>query len=474
MRFARVRQFVFLALALALVLAGCGGTAPAETAPPVEPVATEAAETPVPETAAPAPVPTEAPVDALPEAEPPVQAAVGDDYFADAAFFGNSLVAGLDMFGGLDTADFFASTSASVVNADKKTPENIETDLTMLEALFQRQYGKIYILLGINEIGFEPDFFVELYGALLDRIAEGEPGAALCVMSLTPVTAKKSAEGETFSQARVLEYNRALREMAEARGCYYLDLVEPLAGPDGYLAEEESTDGIHLTRDKYPAWSQWLRTHPLPTQAAAETEAAVETVAFTPDLPEREPEPGWFDDAVFFGNSLIGGLGHYGDLGADFVASVGVNVADAGTHRVSEESSFTMLQAVLCRPRGKLYTLFGINELGFAPETFAEYYEALIDCVLRSQPAVKVYLMSMTPVTAQRAEQDQVYTVEQARAYDEAVYALARRRGWSYVDSTEALAGPDGFLPEDISTDDGVHLTKEGYLQWCEYLRRHY
>ena len=168
------------------------------------------------------------------------------------------------MFGGLEYGDFFASTSASVVNAARMKPEGSETGLSLLESLGQKQYGKIYILLGINEIGFEPDYFVQLYGVLLDEITAKEPDAVIYIMGLTPVTAKKSAEGETFSLARVREYNRALYAMAEARGLRYVDLEEALAGEDGYLAEEESTDGIHLTRDKYPAWADYLRRHYVP------------------------------------------------------------------------------------------------------------------------------------------------------------------------------------------------------------------
>ena len=83
-------------------------------------------------------------------------------------------------------------------------------------------------------------------------------------MSLTPVTEKKSAEGELFSEKRVLEYNEALRGMAAERGCAYLDLVEALSNADGYLPTDKSTDGIHLTADLYPAWADYLRTHTIP------------------------------------------------------------------------------------------------------------------------------------------------------------------------------------------------------------------
>ncbi len=188
---------------------------------------------------------------------------VGDDFFADAAFFGNSLVEGLRYFGGLEQGSFFAATSASVVNVDATLSTCLESgeEATLIGALTERQYGKIYILLGINEIGFEPDYFAELYGAMLERIRLSEPDADIYIMSLTPVTEKMSGESEFFNMERVVLYNEALFNLALEKQCYFVDLCQALAGDDGFLPEEESTDGIHLTREKYPQWAEYLRTH---------------------------------------------------------------------------------------------------------------------------------------------------------------------------------------------------------------------
>lgn len=194
----------------------------------------------------------------LAESEP-----VDDAFFADAAFIGNSLVDGLYLYGGLDRGSFYAATSASVVNVETTRNSLLESGDkgTLFEAMTEKDYEKIYILLGINEIGFEPDYFSRLYGGLLDRIRQAEPEADIYIMSLSPVTEKCSESSEVFNMERIDLYNEALYALAQEKECYYVDLCQALASEDGYLPEEDSTDGIHLIPEKYPDWAEYLRTH---------------------------------------------------------------------------------------------------------------------------------------------------------------------------------------------------------------------
>lgn len=249
-------SFIFAALAALICFGGCA----ASEAP--DAVLTAEIQAPAP-TATPRPTPTPEPVPIytgpdLPEREP-----VEDDYFADAAFFGNSLVEGLRMCGGLEQGEFYSATSASIisVSATRNTKLTNGSPATMLQALCEKPHGKIYMLLGINEIGFEPDYFIELYSAMLDEIEAAQPNAELYIMGLTPVTEKKSSGNKIFSMERVTTYNEALRALAETRECFYVDLVDAFADEEGFLPKEDSTDGIHLKQEKYPDWANYLRSH---------------------------------------------------------------------------------------------------------------------------------------------------------------------------------------------------------------------
>ena len=125
-------------------------------------------------------------------------------------------------------------------------------------------YPKFTLFAGINEIGFEPEDFIDLYNNLLDTVVEYHPDADIYIMGLSPVTEWKDAKGYPFTMERILAYNEALRQLAADREFWYVDLCEAMGGEDGFLAAEESTDGVHFVRTKYPDWGEYLRTHYAP------------------------------------------------------------------------------------------------------------------------------------------------------------------------------------------------------------------
>lgn len=211
--------------------------------PTLEAEVITATPTPTPE---PTPTPTPSPTyPDVPEQEP-----VEDDFFCDAAFLGNSLVDGFRMFSGITTPDYFAVTSLTVTNAS-----------TQVDLMNQSDYGKIYILLGINEIGYDVEYFIEQYSAMLDNIKINQPDADIYVMSITPVSAAKSGSSSTFTQARVEDYNTALYDLAAEKECYYLDIFTPLGDEEGFLPSNRTSDGVHFTVDHYAVWADYLRTH---------------------------------------------------------------------------------------------------------------------------------------------------------------------------------------------------------------------
>ena len=65
-----------------------------------------------------------------------------DAFFADAAFLGNSLIDGFQLYSGLTTSDYYCATSMTVAKSEE-----------LVSQMAQKQYGKVYLLLGINEIG---------------------------------------------------------------------------------------------------------------------------------------------------------------------------------------------------------------------------------------------------------------------------------------------------------------------------------
>ena len=183
-----------------------------------------------------------------------------DSFFADTAFLGNSLVDGLRLYSKLKV-DYYCVTSMTAYSAlyTQNVPLRSGAYGTYLDAMNQKQYGKIYIELGINEIGSSVDYFIQLYGAMLDKIKAAQPNADIYIMAITPTS--RARIGSSFSRDRVILYNSALYKLAGERECYYLDDFTPLADSEGYLPSAQTWDGVHFTVAKYKDWEEIIRTY---------------------------------------------------------------------------------------------------------------------------------------------------------------------------------------------------------------------
>ena len=212
--------------------------------------------TPTPDMPSPMPLTVTGPD--LAEREP-----MDDAFFEDAAFMGNSLMDGFRMFSGLTTCDYYAATSMTVTGALGSMSVNLDngTKGTMVDGLTQKPYGKIYILLGINEIGMHTSTFSEQYAEMLDKIREAQPDCDIYIMSLSPVSQAKSSSSDSFTMDRIREYNAVLYALAAEKDCYYLDLVDALADGTGFLPSAETSDGIHFSANLYNTWVTYVRTH---------------------------------------------------------------------------------------------------------------------------------------------------------------------------------------------------------------------
>lgn len=191
-----------------------------------------------------------------------VQEEMDDSFFENAAILGNSLVDGLMVYSNLKSLKYFSGTSVSVVSASMTRSRTLKNGSsgTLVQALCQDPHDKIYIELGINEIGGELDYFINVYSNMLDTIRAAEPDADIYILSILPVTKDKSDSSRVFNMTRINMYNEALHTLAEEKQCYYMDLCSALQGDDGYLPTDWSFDGVHLHAPYYSVWEKCMRT----------------------------------------------------------------------------------------------------------------------------------------------------------------------------------------------------------------------
>ena len=203
----------------------------------------------------------------LPETE-----AVEDTYFDDAIFLGDSRTEGLSLYSGLKTGHFYTTVGATVESVFSK--KNYDTGsggkVPLLDATAGQECGKIYIMLGINELGWsKTKTFQDQYAKLIDRVREDHPEAKIVLQSIPPVSAKQEAKKTYVNNARIAVYNEVIKTLAEEKECYFLDVAACLTGEDGFLPKDWNFDGIHLNPAGCRVWLGYLRTHSLEDEAIA-------------------------------------------------------------------------------------------------------------------------------------------------------------------------------------------------------------
>ena len=190
---------------------------------------------------------------------------VDDSYFSDALFVGDSRMQGFVLYSGLSNVKSYTSVGLAVDTAySKKFVQLDGKELTLAEALQQTapNFGKIYLLFGMNELGWGTwSVFVSKYGGLIDLIQQANPNAVIYLESLIPLTAEKSAKSDWLNNDHVNSFNKMIWQLAADKGVYYLNTAAGLAGEDGTLPGDASTDGVHLNKEACGKWLEYLKTH---------------------------------------------------------------------------------------------------------------------------------------------------------------------------------------------------------------------
>lgn len=233
---------------------------------PVQKSAPEAAELPpeaLPQVRAAKPEQPEEPSSA---SEPDIpDAPVEDSYFEDAVFLGDSRTEGFHLYSGLETGQYLFATGATVESVfSKATQETEQGKVSMLDALDGLEFSKLYIMLGVNELGWpKTEQFHDQYAKLIDRVRESHPDARIALQSILPISAKQEAKGSYVNNERIAEFNAIIVQLAEEKDCTYLDVASAVTGEDGCLRAEETTDGIHLNTKGCVRWLEYLKEHPI-------------------------------------------------------------------------------------------------------------------------------------------------------------------------------------------------------------------
>lgn len=187
-------------------------------------------------------------------------AQVDESYFDDALFIGDSRTVGLRDYTDLsEHADFYCETSLTIY---KVLEENFKGLGTIPEALAAKDYGKIYIMVGINELGQgTTENYMKKYTEVVDALRELEPGAKIFIQGVMRVSGKKSSEDAIFNNSNINARNNAVATLADNENIFYIDVNEVVCDEEGNLNADYTFDQIHLLGVYDEVWKQFLLEH---------------------------------------------------------------------------------------------------------------------------------------------------------------------------------------------------------------------
>ena len=190
---------------------------------------------------------------------------VEDDYFDDALFIGDSRTVGLSEYcPALDErATFYAKVSLTIYSVmDKQFINSGDSKISVEQALSEQQFGKIYIMLGINEMGTgTTQYFADAYTEVINRIRELQPDAMIFIQGIMHVTEKKSSTDKYFNNQNIDERNEAISQLADNKNIFYMDMNESVDDGNGNLDDTLTFDDVHLKASSYERWYEFLLDH---------------------------------------------------------------------------------------------------------------------------------------------------------------------------------------------------------------------
>jgi len=134
--------------------------------------------------------------------------------------------------------------------------------LKRLKDITDRQPSKLFILLGINDIGKDiPDAVIaDNYLKIVNEVHSKCPQTKIYVESILPLNpTMKNFPQHYDKEEHVLSVNKLLQANAAIGQYIFVDIFHLFVDTDGRLKNELSYEGLHLRPEAYPIWIAYLK-----------------------------------------------------------------------------------------------------------------------------------------------------------------------------------------------------------------------
>jgi len=137
--------------------------------------------------------------------------------------------------------------------------DTTEGVLNRLEEVTEAKPNKIFMMLGINDIGkCKPtQSIIDDYEKILNKIKTDSPNTKIYVHSVLPINKEKFTTHTKVEE--ILDLNSNLNKLCDKLQVEYINLYPLFVVSDNKLNPQYTTAGIHLNGDGYLIWKEAIK-----------------------------------------------------------------------------------------------------------------------------------------------------------------------------------------------------------------------
>ncbi len=183
--------------------------------------------------------------------------------------------------------------------------------------------------------------------------------------------------------------------------------------------------------------------------------------------PSEEWDPAFFNDCLFFGDSICRALSVYNDLiDPERVAAAGGCAArNIGEFTFKlNDIDYSYVSAVQDIAPGHVYLWMGMNDINMTEkDEYADNLKSIALTIHSCVPDAVIVIIGITPT----ASYHEWGANKRIAEFNEAARNMAETSEIpiSYIDVTDVLADNSGYLYEECDGGDGMHLSQVAYYR---------
>lgn len=191
---------------------------------------------------------------------------VGNSYFKDAAFIGDSRMLGIHDYTSLkEQADFFCESGFSLfqwTRGAKVTWKNKNQKIDLENVMKNNHYKKVYITIGMNDLGYGNEKnHGQWMKQLVDMIQKNQKDVIIYLIGNLHMSKNRNNPNTEFNNINVNARNVETAKLADGEHIFYLNINPLYTDKDGFLKADLSTDGCHVYGYCYEKIEKFLKKH---------------------------------------------------------------------------------------------------------------------------------------------------------------------------------------------------------------------